>query len=317
MTRRRGRQRNRWAAKAVGAACFVVALLAGWPGVGLADQADRSPPCPEILFEWEGPAGWAASQRCLAVLESRGPDLAAAIMPPGKSPAPIRCLMLDSEAFRERFGGRLPDWGIGTATSDGKLIALDCQRRPGAGRNIEELFLHELTHALVFQATEGAWLPTWFHEGVALWYSGEWKFLDTVAVVLNGGLPPLWKLGGPFPATAAWADQAYRTSLLAVEALRDDYGPDIVARLVEGARRTGDFDTAFAQVTGEPTDLFADRFAGKMKLRFGWLFTLTRWPGLFVLLALLFAAAAIARLIRNRRRLAALADEPPGPLTSA
>ena len=41
----------------------------------------------------------------------------------------------------------------------------------------------------------------------------------------------------------------------------------------------------------------------------GWLVLLTRWPALFVLLALLLAVGAIARVIRTRRRLAAMPDD--------
>jgi hypothetical protein len=153
-------------------------------------------------------------------------------------------------------------------------------------------------------------MPTWFHEGVALWYSGEWRFLDTVAVVLNGSLPELWRLNGPFPATAAWADQAYRTSLLAIEALQKDYGPGIIGELVAASRQTGDFDSAFVVVTGQEVDHFADRFAGAMKLKFGWLFMVVRWPTLFVLAALILTCGAIIRLARKRRRLAEMEDEP-------
>ena len=47
-----------------------------------------------------------------------------------------------------------------------------------------------------------------------------------------------------------------------------------------------------------------------MNLRFGWLVVITRWPALFVLLALVLFVGAVARLIRNRRRLAAMDDDP-------
>ena len=50
-----------------------------------------------------------------------------------------------------------------------------------------------------------------------------------------------------------------------------------------------------------------------MNLRFGWLVVITRWPALFVLLALVLFVGAVARLIRNRRRLAAMDDDDPSP----
>jgi hypothetical protein len=43
------------------------------------------------------------------------------------------------------------------------------------------------------------------------------------------------------------------------------------------------------------------------------LITLTRWPSLFVLLALVFLVGGLVRLIRRRRRLAAMPDDPFPP----
>jgi hypothetical protein len=257
--------------------------------------------------------GEAAAKRCQRALQNRGVELAAAILSPGRQSQPIQCLLLDSETFRAQFGDRLPDWGIGVALSSGRVVALDVERQSQVGRSVEEVFLHELAHALVFQTTDGVWLPTWFHEGIALWKSGEWRFLDTVSVILSGGLPDLIDLSGPFPANDAWADQAYRTSLLAVETLQKEHGPEVVSRLLVASHRTGDFATAFAEVTGEQVEAFAERFAAGMKIRFGWLVWITRWPGLFTLASILFAVAALVRLIRRRRRLAEMPDEPPGP----
>ncbi len=45
-----------------------------------------------------------------------------------------------------------------------------------------------------------------------------------------------------------------------------------------------------------------------MRLRFGWLVALTRWPTLFVLMALVLLVGAGRKLILARRRLAAMDD---------
>jgi len=277
--------------------------------VAVPSTTDDARAVPEVYFEWDGPVGKTAMERCHNALIQRGGEIVAAIVPVSLEPEPVRCLLLDHPSFQKHFAGTLPDWGIGVALPDGRTIALDYDRTPEIGRSLEEIFLHELTHALVFQAAGGVWIPTWLHEGAAMWHSGEWRFVDTVAVVLNGSLPPLWKLQGRFPANASWADQAYRTSLLAYEALRKDYGEDVVARLIAAMGRVGDFEQAFLEITGDSTEEFAGHFAGAMKLRFGWLFTVTRWPTLFVLLAVVFAIGAVGRLVRKRRQLAAMADD--------
>ena len=297
--------------------CSLAAALAATQPDAHADapptnHADRftSRPAVVVHFEWDGPVGESAVKRCRSALERRGGEIVTALVPDSLEPAPIRCLLLSTATFQRHFAKGVPDWGIGAATPDGRTIAVDYERAPGIGRSVEEIFLHELTHALLFQVVEEVWLPTWFHEGSAMWHSGEWRFVDTVAVVLTGSLPPLWKLQGRFPANAAAADQAYRTSLLAYEALRKEYGADVGARLVAATSRTRDFESAFIAVTGESVVDFADRFASTMKLRFGWLFTVTRWPTLFVLMAIVFSLGAVNRILRKRRRLAAMPDDP-------
>ena len=46
-----------------------------------------------------------------------------------------------------------------------------------------------------------------------------------------------------------------------------------------------------------------------MSLRFGWLTLLTRWPGLFVVLALVLVVGAGRKIFLTRRRLAQMEDE--------
>jgi hypothetical protein len=294
-------------------------LVVGWAGFPARPAVAREPvpaaaeagqrAVPPVIFVLVGEPARATAERCATALDQRGAWLAATLLPADQEADTIRCLLMGTAAFRSHFATRLPDWGVGAALPGGRAIAIDYERVPEIGRSVEEVFLHELTHALVHQAVNEIWLPVWFQEGVALWFSGEWRFLDTVQVVLDGNLPELGRLEGAFPAHAAGADQAYRTSLLAITSLRRWYGEDVLSRLLAATEREQDFQVAFRQVTGETLAGFTARFAGDMRLRFGWLIALTRWPTFFALLALLFAAGAVARLIRNRRRLAAMTDE--------
>lgn len=244
----------------------------------------------------------------MEVWEEQGARLTAALLPRDVRPDTVVCLVMDSSAFAVHFSNRLPDWGVGVAMPPGRVIALDHSRLPAVGKTVREVFLHEMVHALLFQAAPDVHLPTWFHEGAAMLHSGEWRFRDTVTLALEGRVPRLDRLRGPFPAQAARADRAYRTSLLAVSRLQDRHGPDVVRRLLESVRRTGDFENAFFETTGETAGEFAARFDRDMNLRFGWLVMITRWPTLFVLMALVLAVGAIAKIIRSRRRLAEMDD---------
>lgn len=264
---------------------------------------------PVVVFVLEDDAGRAAAEQCNTSWQERGRELAAGLLPAGAAVDSIHCLIMGTNAFQANFSGSLPDWGVGVALPGGRTIALDYTRMPAVGRGIREVFLHEAVHALLFQACGDAWLPTWFHEGTAMLYSGEWKFRDTVSLALEGRVPRLDQLQGRFPRAAAGADRAYRTSLLAVNRLRRQYGDDVVLRVVGATARTGDFETAFFEITGQTVGAFSGEFEHAMNLRYGWVVLMTRWPGLFVLMGVVFAAGAVRKIIQTRRRLAEMADE--------
>ena len=271
---------------------------------------------PVVVFQVETEAGRAAAERCHEIWLAEGQGITAGILPaPPASAAPdtVTCLMLNTKAFQQHFAGSLPDWGVGVAIPGGRVIAVDYSRLPAVGRGLREVFLHEMVHALLFQGSGGVWLPTWLHEGTAMLYSGEWKFSDTVTLVLDGRVPDLYRLQGRFPIPHDRADRAYRTSLLAVSRLREGFGDQIIADLVKETRERGDFAEAFAVATGTDLADFHQEFASAMKLKFGWMLFLTRWPGLFVLTAVVFAVGATRKIFLNRRRLAQMEDYDSSP----
>lgn len=273
------------------------------------DQA-RVSGIPFVMFRVENEAAMPAAELCIATWQEHGQELASALLPAGALTDTIHCLVMGTEAFRANFSRRLPDWGVGVALPPGRLIALDHSRLHVIGKGVKEVFLHEMVHALLFQTCGDAYLPAWFHEGTAMLYSGEWRFRDTVFLAMEGRVPRLDRLRGPFPSTAAGADRAYRTSLLAVNRLRDRHGQEVILRIVESTARTGDFEVAFYEVTGRTPEEFSLDFDRAMNLRFGWLVMLTRWPALFVLMGLVFALGAVRKIIHTRRRLAEMEDDP-------
>jgi hypothetical protein len=276
--------------------------------LALAGGAAATTP-PPVLFQVESETGRPAAELCRELWQSRGAQVTAALLQ-GDAPADtVVCLVLDSASFTRHFAGRLPDWGVGVALWPGRVIAIDHERAPTVRGGAREIFLHEMTHALLMQAAGTVQLPAWLHEGAAMRLSGEWRWRDTASVALEGRLPSLDRLRGPFPAAEAAADQAYRASLLAVNLLEHDHGPGAVARIARAAADSGNFRAGFAAVTGEEVDDFQARFAAAMNLRFGWLLALGRWPTLFVLMSLLFVVGATRRLLRTRRRLREMADE--------
>jgi hypothetical protein len=305
--RRECRRRPAWQMATLRALILpALALLLG--GAVLPAEALPARPIP-VRFVWEGEGGAAAARSCQEALDRQGDEMASALLPATGRADTVHCLLLTSAGFRRRFAGAIPDWGIGVALPGGRVVALDYENQRRVGRGLQEIFLHELAHAVMLQRLGEVWAPAWFHEGAAQWLSGEWRFADTVNLILDGTVPPLDRLQHDFPRVASWAGQAYRASLLAITYLRRWHGDDAVRRIVTLAAENGDFEGAFTVATGESTADFSRRFGNAIQLRFGWLITLTRWPSLFALMAVLFLIGAIMRFLRTRRRLAAMPDD--------
>lgn len=264
---------------------------------------------PLVRFVVETDNGRQAAEQCREVWLREGPRLLDELVPVGAALDSVTCLIMESATFATRFAGTAPDWGVGLAFPGGRVVALDYQRLPAVGRGVREVFLHEMVHALLFQGAGDTWLPTWFHEGCAMRYSGEWRFSDTVSLILDGHVPSLDNLQGRFPASPLPADRAYRTSLLAVNRMIAQHGPETPGRVVAASVRSGNFSLGFAEATGESLDSFIDDFASSMRWRLGWLVILTRWPTLFVIMGLVFLAGAGRKFVLARRRLAEMADE--------
>jgi len=265
---------------------------------------------PVVVFQAESGAGWAMAQRCQTIWHDEGGRLTELLLPANTATDTVVCQVLSTASFGRVFGSRLPDWGVGVALSSGQLIAVDYSRLPAVGRGLREVFLHEMVHALLFQGSQGQWLPTWIHEGAAMRYAGEWRFVDTVSLLLDGQVPALERLQGPFPSTAQRADRAYRTSLLAVDRLVRQYGDTVIRDLVAATGRRTPFAVAFGAVTGTSDREFYRNFAAAMHWRYGWLVLATRWPGMFAILALVLLIGGGRKLYHTRRRLAEMDDDP-------
>lgn len=295
---------------ATSTALLFAALLAASGAAGAAAAAPRLDACVSVVADPGVDPG--VMRACREALAQAWPAMAAEVWPIDGARPRFEIRLMTTAGFRAQHRDRIADWGVGLA--DGDRAWVDVERSLGGGRSAAHVTVHEAVHCLLHQALPGvAGVPAWFHEGVAQDLSGEWRFRDTVSLILDGRVPELASLETGFPADARRADQAYRTGLLAVQSLRAWHGRDAVPRLVTSARREGDFRAAWREVTGAEPSAFRERFAGSVRLRFGWLVAATRWPTFFVLLAAAAAVGIAARCRRDRRRFAALDDHAPRP----
>lgn len=138
---------------------------------------------------------------------------------------------IDSNAFREKFGGQA------YSSNDVLLLARD-------GGDIQDTARHELTHMLVFQATEhqtsaltqSDGVPSWLNEGLATYYqkgqAAEWnRVLNETSN--SRGLLPLKDLKS-YPRLPEDQSLVYAQGRSAVEYLVQTYGEESIGRLLAG-----------------------------------------------------------------------------------
>jgi hypothetical protein len=197
-----------------------------------------------------------------------------------------------------------PSWATALAYPDQGIILLEAfslSEPDGAST-----FRHELSHvALGRIAAPGAW-PRWFHEGLAMYLTGEQRYSVAHYTTLFRAV----KQDRVFhfdDLTNEWPDQptdveiAYAQSVSFVSFLADRHGPASFAELLDHMAGGEPFETAFAKAFH--ASLFVDENAWRRELpaRYSW------WPIVTGGSTLWIFASAICVVAYVRRRRAVLA----------
>ncbi|WP_437620739.1 peptidase MA family metallohydrolase [Sorangium sp. So ce1151] len=199
-----------------------------------------------------------------------------------------------------------------TAASFGalRLAVLSASPRSGlAAPDLESAFRHELAHLALDEATGGAPLPRWFHEGFAAHVAGDHaagRAQRLSVAALRGRLLPLDALeaslpgAGDAPGSVAYAQSA-----------------DVLRFLVEGERRQGFTRALDAVRAGAPlaSALEAAYASTDHELELAWRADVARRYGFvpvllgsLLVLGLLVAGALGVQRLRGRR-----SPAPPAP----
>jgi len=218
-----------------------------------------------------------------------------------------------------------PPWAAGMAFERHDLILLRVDGRRGREGNLRRVFHHELAHLALGQAVGHRRVPRWFHEGFAIYQSGEWSFGRVTALgsgVLSGRLFSLQALTESFPTAPPDVELAYAQSIDFVAFLLDRYGRQRFHRLIEFLGRGWSFVNAVEEACDEGIFHIEAEWHADLKMRFTWLPVLTGTATLWFLAALVLMAAWLRK--RRARTLALRMmedfdmgedDLPPPPLT--
>ncbi|WP_437966061.1 hypothetical protein WMF04_41590 [Sorangium sp. So ce260] len=233
-----------------------------------------------------------------------------ALLGPEALVAPVKVRIAASLAELDRL---VPGGAAGPATSLSfgalRLAVLSDAPRLGVDApDLESAFRHALAHLALDEATGGALVPRWFHEGFAVHAAGDGvarRAQRLSVAALRGGLLPLDALDASLPGDGDTAGSlAHAQSADVVRFLVDGERRPLFARALEqvraGAPLAGALEAAYAS-TGRELEL---AWRADVARRYGFVPVLA---GSLLAIGLLVAGRLAVRRLRARR------SAPPPP----
>lgn len=200
-------------------------------------------------------------------------------------------------------------WVAGVADPARGLVAL---RVDGPQRNLGPLrsvYRHEAAHVALHAATGGR-ASRWLQEGYAQLASGTWDWRQgwrLQFLLMRGGHAVLSDLDRRFRAGLD-PESSYILAYTAVDALWDIGGEPGLRGLFERLREGDSFDAALRSVYGVTGRQFEERWRNRVLDQYGWLYLLSRTAVVWLAVTLLIIGLGIARVRRDRRRLAEMKE---------
>ncbi len=186
----------------------------------------------------------------------------------GTVPGPMMIMIYETTSdMRAALPPNSADWIGGQARPDLGLIIGAIA--PGNDAEVGRLIPHELSHLVLYQATENNYggTPVWFDEGLAVANQDSPDFGFTARVktaASDGELIPLRALASSFPNDPEKALLSYAQSESIVRYIEATYGVDGIARLVDQFRQGVTDDVAIESALGVSLDTLDDQWRATM-----------------------------------------------------
>lgn len=208
-----------------------------------------------------------------------------------------------------RLDRAAPPWAAGFALNPQRLIAIRVARAETYPfGDASAVLAHEIAHVLLDDAVRGGSeaggpaavsrkIPRWFSEGVATREQRRWGVRDAVVYsssLMLRGLPTLGEMNRAFLQSEISARRAYAASFDFVNWSSEEYGEDLVRRVLAAAR-TRPFPEAWQAATGVRLTASEEAWRGTALTWYRWVPVLTGAGTLWIAITLLFLLAAWRR----------------------
>ncbi|MBN2413302.1 hypothetical protein JXQ31_16605 [candidate division KSB1 bacterium] len=207
--------------------------------------------------------------------------------------------------FRDFLRGQLPDWtGAFAAPSENTMYI----RSPRWDQDnvFSTTLIHELFHLLLHQKMGLTEIPRWMNEGLAIFYSGDNKWIMSTAMskaLATRSLIPLSQIDNVLKFHSAKAELAYQESYSAVQYLLATYDIDAVLYILNGLKSNLSLDDCFKNATGSSFRDFELEWINYIKKHYKWTWISEFDNYIWILIIVLFLLAGILIRLRNRQKL--------------
>jgi hypothetical protein len=227
-------------------------------------------------------------------------------------PRPTQHVLLaiapDKRRFREWVGPHAPEWGAAVAFPDSRRIVMQGRSAGSDAGDPRAVFRHELAH-LALHEYLGDLAPRWFDEGYASYAARETGRDDALATnvaLAIKGTPTFDALDSEFVEGATTAQTAYALAYGAVEQLASLDTAHGLSRLFASWKTQGTMERAIRMTYGITMGEFEQRWQRQTRRRYGGLALIGDVTLGGLLLLLIMIPLYMARVQRDRRRMAAL-----------
>ncbi|MCF7793671.1 MAG: hypothetical protein K9N09_08980 [Candidatus Cloacimonetes bacterium] len=168
---------------------------------------------------------------------------------------------------------------------------------------LQRILLHEYIHHFISKFYKNA--PLWFHEGMAVYFSGDMGFDREFNFAKNyvlGNSRPLALMAYSYPKNRIEWESFYAKSGLAVKYLYNKKRVEFY-RFWDFSRRDGSFESAFRKAFLMSTSEFSKYFEDYAKSHFRTEILLASTGMIWSILPLFLIIGVIRKKIRNRKRI--------------
>lgn len=220
---------------------------------------------------------------------------------------PVRIFIAPTESgFTRMTGESFPHWGEAVAIPAHQQVIVKSPRWYRPSQQMKIILCHELVHVLVAAATANVELPRWFNEGLAIYVSGDLRFVEGKELpraVSSGHLLKLREINSVLSFQQLQASLAYQQSFAAVQYLVDTYSHSSLPKLLQNIATYTNFQRGFYKTYGMSVLDFEEEYRTYLDDKFRYSFLLDFETWLWVIMVGLFFLAVIIRKFKNRQKI--------------